>query len=424
MAPIPSGHKPVDPPSLTGGVGVTLRTGKEVIGQLPGPDYAVLLAAGLDTFRETCDWKLEHSIGLQLDALKERAATKDEHGGEPVVYARGGETFHVLPHGLKGGVRWVLTNDDFSIQLRNPTTSNAVTIEYRSAGLWEHGLSALRARAFGWLHTVAHASPDEPTLNRMDHAWDFHSPAFTAEMVPEMIRAVVCHSSVNKRVNGKLPVGYELWGHRNNVQTMTLGSKAGVQVQIYNKADEIAEKLNGKAWMLDVYRRVSGVDPADLGEDRPRDIWRIEVRFGKDWLKERNIRTVEHGREVLVPLAIEALATRRLTVPQGENRGRWPLHPMWALALDAAANGRMGEVAMVPLGRRVTGVREELTQRLIKQAGATLRAATVLREHGDFDQDTFEALARDALAAVADDRRHTRKVADLRERYELVDEAR
>ena len=93
----------------------------------------------------------------------------------------------------------------------------------------------------------------------------------------------MAHSSVKRRAEGheKTMIG------RQGVETFTIGSKRGLQIQVYDKGLEITE-VSGKEWMLDIWHKVE----AEI-DHRPKDVWRLEVRMGREFLKERNVREPE-----------------------------------------------------------------------------------------------------------------------------------
>jgi len=232
-------------------------------------------------------------------------------------------------------------------------------------------------------------------------------------MTWDLPKAVVCHSSTKEQGHGSADVN--TWGRGGGLQTLTIGSKRGLQVQVYDKGAEIQE-ASGKTWMVDLWRQ-QGYEPPKEGPIR--DVWRLEVRFGGDWLKQRNIRTLAAFMENLPELLTEALYRNRLTVPSGDsNRARWPLHPLWAAALHGLPKG----LDMVPLGRVVTRRRDALYERMARQVAGSVRSAVVLNLGGDWDEEEAELLMAEAIRIIRADKEHGRKVDRARERYRLVDE--
>jgi len=385
---------------------------------IPQPEvlssYAVMLARGFDTVIETFNIAFPDSLGDQLEMARVAADELDDRQGQARGLVFGGEEFQISP--IRGkGVRWWISNDDLTIIFRPLTTEWCVTVRYSAAGLWEHGLDRLRARAIAALLKEGHARGDDwQRLSSVHWALDVYSPAFTEEMKPRLIEQLICHSSCKKRLDAKIEVG--AWGRADYLETLTVGKINSVQVQVYDKGKEITE-ASGKTWMIKLWEREGFYPP----EDGPvRHVWRVEIRFGKEFLKGRNVNRLDRFIEAMRELVGEVLMTRRLCSPTADsNRSRWPMHPLWALAFDAAGRPE----GMMPLGRQITGAASVLRDQLLRQAAGTVRAAAVLID-GDFDEGTFARFSGELEKIVSGDGDHERKVEKLTERYRYVNDAR
>lgn len=379
------------------------------------PGYARFLIEGFDTVKETLNVWLPESTADTLDRARAYALDLDERGGGKHTIEFGGEEVQVSPFGGRG-VRWWLENDDFALIIRSPKTEWCITVRYSAAGLWEHGLDALRARALAMVLKEGEARGDDwQRVSEVHWAFDFHSPAFTREMVPAIMGQVVCHSSTKKRANAKIEL--ETWGRADYLETLSIGSNASsLQIQVYDKGKEIKE-ASGKTWMVDLWRR-GGWQPED--EANITDVWRVEIRMRKEFLKERGVNRWDEFAAALPELITEALVTRRLAVPGGKTLARqWAMHPLWSLAYRVTG----GLAQMMPLGRQVTEAGDVLKDRLIKAAVGTARAATVLAV-GGWDEGTFDQVIAEMKSTLAGDEGHDRKVEVLEERYRYVNEAR
>ncbi len=374
--------------------------------------YARFLCEGYDSLQEAFALTPSEELVELLDR-SQRAARELRDDLEGTVELRlGEERFQVHATGAKGGTRWRLSNDDFQLLIGSPKRDWTMSCRYLSAGLWEHGPSALRARAFEALKGYTRQpSPDCVRVSRADWAFDFYSPALTQELRPGVSENVVAHSSVKKFEFGTVTVG-------NRSQTITIGSKSNCQLQLYNKALEITE-ASGKTWFYPLW--IEGLDGEWVWPtDRVTDVWRLEVRMAGDFLKERNIRRPHEFEEALPSLIGEALMNRRLTVPDGNdsNRGRWPLHPIWSEAYRIRA-----ACEFIPIGRKVTGRRDALLQRAVSQLAGAARSAAVLAE-GECSEAKVVQLFKDAKERITADPAHARKVEAARMRYSDVEEAR
>jgi len=417
-------NTPIEAPTphpLTGGVGDTLppcRALPEVpLSKVP-EGYAVLLAHGFDSWQETAAMKLSQAFVTRLDKAKDAARAEQAEAGDTVgvPFQLGAETLHMRPDGAKGGVRWVLAGADFLLLIRSPKMEWCVTVRYLAAGLWQYGVEELRHRvtmafwaedshAFGDQHVFDHM---KLRVSRADFAFDFHSPAFSAEFTPALAENVVTHSS--SKVRQKMLAGTFSRGGMG--ETLTIGSKAGLEVEVYDKTKEIRE-ASGKDWMQTIWA------PALEGEVAEGDVWRLEIRMGKEFLRERDCWHYSDIVKHLPELIAEALYTRRLARPKGgdTNRARWPLHPLWTLAYRARGAGHMR-----PLGKQITMRRFQMDKQLNKQLAGTFIAAAVLA-HGKAGREEIERMAERAVSyAISDDGRAD-KAARAKERYRFLDEA-
>ncbi len=406
--------RPPPPERLIGGVPRTNRAAPAGVADAPSrADYASVIGANWDTWKENLHVVVPPALIERLARAKEEAAGMNDRGGQAVTIELGAERLQVRPHGGKG-VSYILDGDDFSIEVRLQGKQHYLGVRYGAAGLWEWGLDRLQGRVY----RMAEATGCRPakgtwcSVSYCHYAVDFWSPAFTREMRPGIAGQVVCTSKV--KVGETVPVSSIGAGRR--VETLTVGAKGALQVQVYDKGREITE-VSGKCWMLEVWAR-EGYQVPD-GE-RPRDVWRVEVRLPKEWLRERGIRSPGDVLEHFPQLIAEALYARRLCCDNGDrNPRRWPLHPLFVSTRDAARAGR----AFRPLGRRYTMRRHEISRLYLGQAAGLLLADSVLMA-GDYDPEHVERLLAALREKVASDPRRLARVAELIERFENVDEAR
>ena len=369
--------------------------------------FARLVAKGFDSVEETWDLSVPLELSELLEERKEAAREADTRGSGVVAVTIGEEVFHVAGYGGQGGVKYMLSNDDFLLRFRAPDTDWNISVRYLAAGLWEHGFKALQARLVECLWEGGCRPKRElfDGLKRLDYAVDFYSPEFSDQMRWPLIGAVVAPSQAKLHP----------WGTSERLETLTIGSKKGLEIQVYDKTREIRE-ASGKEWMIDLWRREGLAVPEG---EKLKDVWRVECRFHREYLRDRGINRMYGAWNKVPDLVAEALYSHRLTVPSADgNRRRWPMHPLWTAATDAAAGD-----AMVPLGRKFTMRREELRDQQIAQAAGCLRAAGVL-DKGDFVEDDtgkLLSMAEENLVELAGNRG---AVDRLQERYRYIDEPR
>lgn len=430
------GQNRLTPPNLIGGVPNTSPVLSDKIRALPalrlddGADgCAVPLADGLDTVVETYDMALNPRWEERLAEAKEEARKLDAQGRHTVpltiITAEGMERLAVAAF-APGGARYMLGNDDFQITIRN-TDRWAVSVRLLAAGLWEHGRPALIHRSNLVLFEIGRLNVerriDSDRLSRLDYAMDFYSPDFTREMVPAITEKFVAGSGI--KFDGHM----RMVGAAARLQTLYIGArKSTCQIVIYDKGREISE-ASGKTWMYPLWE-ASGQwsRPRDEhgNEDRTapvKDVWRIEVRFKGEHLKNRKVGYPEHALAALPELISEALVNRRLCIPNGDpNRARWPVAPLWSAALKIKPSKNR-----LALGRMVTARRAAHISALVDQAAGTLRTAAALeRNAGSVDEFKW-ALAEayeEMKSRIDGDEDMFTKAERVRRRYEFFDEAR
>jgi hypothetical protein len=408
---VQEGDGPTSPP-LTGGVGHTqapMRALPEVPLSPCPSDYARFLCEGMDSLQESFWLKPSLELVEMLDATQRAARELQDNLEGTVELKLGDECFKAHATGMQGGFRWRLSNDDLLLAISAPSRDWGISCRYLSAGLWEHGAHALRERAFSALRGYTEqCSADAVRVTRADWCFDFYSPALTQELRPGCVANVVAHSSVKKFEFGTVTVG-------ERSQTATIGKMPGLQLQLYDKSREIDE-ASGKTWFYPIW--VAGLDGEWPWVDKPRDVWRLETRMGREFLKDRNVRRPHEFEQLLPELITDALFMRRLVVPrEDQNRARWPMHPIWSEAYRIR-----GTEQILPVGRKVTGVRDVLVERGIKQVAGALRSLAEL--DGGYDERKVVSLADRARKRIEDDPRHGKKLEAARMRYSDVEEAK
>jgi len=375
-----------------------------------------VIGSGWDTVSEAFDLQWRDSVERVLKEAKEEAQAADDSGDGEVMFELHGERFFMSARGARGGVvYWFRSLDGFfQVLLRSRKMKWNISVRYSSIGLWQSGFSSLHDRVHDWLGRAFKVDSRLPIdhwqrLVEAHFAIDLHSPDFSEEMRPELLHQFICHQETKQRLDGD----FEVVSRGGYLETITIGKKNSLQIQVYDKGKEITE-VSGKDWMRDVWAK-GGWVPDELRA--PTDVWRVEVRFGKEFLRHREILTFSDFHMNLLSLMSEALQARRLTerVEGDSNKSRWPTHWFWNLVLV-----EIGEIReWCGTGRRFTVNGDYLVDQLLKNAVGCLRAASVIRD-GEFLAGSF-VLFRDNLSRVLDqDKNHDYKVNKLQIRYEGV----
>lgn len=387
---------------------MTERRAPKIAHFQPPDDYAVPLVHGFDAWREA--WNLEAPPGLwaRLEAGRAQALELDDRKKTPAAFTLGGRDMQISAYGAKNWP-FVLTDDDMSVRFSTPNKDWAVSVELRSAGLWEHGRDALMQRARDMLAAEGCVPKDDDAfrLSRVDYCFDTWSTAFSAEMVPGIEAAAISPS--------KAKIGFFGWCSGGALESLYIGRGSACQVRIYDKTKEIVQ-ASGKTWLYALWGERAGYWPGD----DPADVWRMEVQLTADWLKERNCNRPGDFDAARQALISDALYNRRLTVPTGDtNRRRWPLHPLYVIALEELDGTEM----FLPIGRKVTGKRDAVAAQLARSVAGTARSKAVLMHGENFSEEELMTIAREAVDMAMRDIEDAKKRRRAVERYEFVDEA-
>jgi hypothetical protein len=406
----------IPPHRLTGGVQNTLNPTKEMI-ELPEnltfsviPDgYAKLLAQNFDYLQEAYNLKLKSKWEKEFEKLKEEAKELDESAKTGLSFYIDNFEFQILGKGASGGFRYFIKSDEFIIMIGSSKKEWSISVRYLATGLWQSGIYNLKAKLLQILGIICNppATNDYIRLSRVDYAFDLYSPSFTSEMTPDICKSIVARSKVKFNIHTSCDVsGY---GAGGLLETVNIGSIKSLQVGIYNKTKEINHKFDNK-WFQEIW--ASQFD----GEILEKDVWRVECRFAKDFLRRRGVLTFEDFDKFREELITEALTSRRLTNPETEdnNRARWALHPLFVIAHDNA-----GTDCTLPIGKRIVETKSKLKDRANKQIAGSLRSLSVLKK-GEYDNDVVIASMVEIMSIIETDEYHSRKERKAQEKYKKV----
>lgn len=360
-----------------------------------GEGYAELLSSGIDTWAEAWNYQLAEEFYSRLNKAQKDARALDPVSGQAVTIRIGGEDLQVAPYGAKGAPYWC-QNEYLQIAFGPPSMEWNVRVRYLAKGLWCVGLSPLRKRVYELMQSIGRPREggELERVSRFDYAIDFHAPSFTGEMVPEIVRRFVAPGQSK----------WAVYGRGNEAETARVGKLPYLQLEVYNKGIEITE-VSGKDWM----RAIWGYAP----HDPLTDIWRIEVRFGKAFLKDRNIRTVPDVYSNLAELVSGAIVDRRLTAGRESGRARRDdMHPLWYMAWQAAGGAREAPA----VGRLATMRREKLRETIMASMAGTFRTLAVLND-GAYDGATVRALADEIIEGIEAHPFHEKNIDRAMERY-------
>lgn len=263
-------------------------------------DSLKLLLHGVDTVQ--CAYYLGPPSAKHLDFAK-LAVMKEQlrmdKSREPRAVTLGGIEFFLQSYGSSSGYPFVLTNEDFKIEL-GEFNHPSCFVTFRSQGLWRQSAAALHDQFLTWAAGIGCDVEKPETLSRVDFCFDYSlaEPDFDAD-------SFVSHSDKDSQ-------------HREHgtIQTFTLG-KGDVVLRVYDKIAEIRQQ-SAKVWFYELW-----------GQEE--HVWRIEWQVRKPMLKRFWIGTfadLQDYQGMLLQYLAEFHDTLRSRT-EDSNRSRWPLHPLW-----------------------------------------------------------------------------------------------
>lgn len=379
----------------------SLKKLRDVPDTEPEEGYFKHLWQGYDSVQECFNVRLHDDFVKMLEEKQQEAKEGQHPVTLPLKYGR--TEFQICEYAPKS-VRYHIQTDDFLIMIGNPAKEWSVSVRYLSAGLVEWGIDVLRTSVQRILSDISTPfSEDFIRLSRIDVATDFYSKHFSKCLRPSILDGLVVPSRSKVRQDEML----SFYIQSGRFDTLTIGSKNSLQLQVYDKAKEI-HQASGKTYFFKLW-----------GMEAKKDVFRFEIRFFSEFLRNRGIRTFEEFEFYRNELISEALNIRRISVPnyKDKNRSRWAYHPLYTFVRRCFCCQSFG----LCIGRYVTGKRADLSEKGIKRIAGDVRSLSVLRNYGIYKERDVYVLMQLILRQLSDDKRHGEKVDKARERYKYVD---
>lgn len=255
-----------------------------------------------------------------------RAKEQAQHVGKPIYTVISGIAGHVGATGTRGGYRykfdqgplaakWLIKESD------NPTEWN-LYCEVPAMALVEYGIEKCIDDIWADLKAFD-ARIISNAVNRFDVAVDIMDADFILR--PERISA---HSHSTVQRFGQSEAGnndFQIIGG-SRIETVTIGKMPNRQVTIYDKRKQVIYSQKSHWWKF--WNREKADTPA---------VWRVELRFGKKYLKRSGIVTLDdmltRGGD-LVAHAFEDVKYLDQENASHVNATRSKLDGFWAFARD------------------------------------------------------------------------------------------
>jgi hypothetical protein len=296
------------------------------------------------------DLALKAAVPIELvEFLEEGKATAQELMSD-VWGTYSGLDIQTGQSGKRGGYAFMFRVYEFGATwfAKKPRASDpwGLYVSIGSRELALNGLEKTRQKLDSLLVSLGFRLPqDGVSINRVDFAVDILAPGFALD--PD---SFVFHSRANRKAIAEFET-VEMNGHSGRTTSVTIGKMPGRQVIVYDKREEVLKRRKHE-WPLiwNENLRAAGLPLLDMSDRATSQVWRIELRLGKDALRNRkDIRGWGSLHEHLQAEMDKLASDVTLTVPTPDsNRSRWPLHPIWQVAQEATATRLFEHVGTVP----------------------------------------------------------------------------
>lgn len=305
-----------------------------------------IIHAGFDGI----DLALKASAPLELVEFLEHTKAHAQEWMTDVWNTYNGLDIQTGQSGKRGGYAFTFRIADFGAVwfAKRPKASDpwGLYVSIGSRELALKGLQQARDGLYAHLNALGFRVPnDGVSINRVDYAVDILAPGFAID--PD---AFVFHSRSNRKAIFEVET-VEANGRSGRTTSVTIGKMPGRQVIVYDKREE-AMKRRKHEWPLiwNANLEAAGLPPLDLSDRAASQVWRVELRLGKDALRNRrDIRGWGSLHEHLLAEMDQLAQDVALTVPSPDsNRSRWPLHPIWPIMQEAVADRLFEHIDRVP----------------------------------------------------------------------------
>lgn len=274
----------------------------------------------------------EHVLNDLNEAKKKAQNTK-----RPMAIEIGNpkQKFSVQPCGLGGmPIGFISANEGLQLGAQNSEKKDQwnLFVGVRSFYLALHGYEAVKQEIIFILNALGAKTHERlcpftgeyttfplESIKRFDYCFDQIIEGF----VPNRDN-VTFHSNGRIKQFGQIDISVDRRGAKDNA--LTIGSIKSNQVQLYDKILEIKQK--GNEYLYEIW----GIE-----KEKARDIWRLEVRFGKDYIRRNDLRTFHELEHNLPDVLQKSLKNMRYKTPNTDsNKSRWEDAKFWTNAIEAA----------------------------------------------------------------------------------------
>lgn len=259
------------------------------------------------------------SVLEKLNAAKEEAQISKKN----IVISMGlsGKEYRVYPNGV-GGVSIGFESMDEGIQVGTQNTGRRdlwnIFVGVRSHHIAINGYYKVKDQIISMLEDLGAKTDSRfcpftgefterplESIRRADYCFDFHLPDFTPKR-----ENIVYHKNAKLILHGNLDIRTTSQGITDN--SLSVGSKKTLQIEIYNKTKEIQDKGN-EHWFSIWNKEYCNLKP----------VWRVECRMCKEFLRRNDMLSFTEFESRFSDRLETVLNTIRYTDPSMDtNRSR------------------------------------------------------------------------------------------------------
>lgn len=271
------------------------------------PDGFRLLRLAVDSLYLSYPGDITPEVLAVLHKLKARAQSDHPEEQASAQYPLGSHIFEVKDKGARM-FPFVLEDNAYRIQLSKPGKRLPMAYVKVSAEYLAHKGPVEVGKELQELLVEFGQITGSNMVSRIDLAADFTSPVVMDSWHRSawVTRATEIHSYAKDQ---------EFTG-------WTIGMGGVIGCRLYDKVQEICH--SGKAWTMNQW--------IPMGWKPGEEVWRLEFEFKRDFLKDRQLSSLDSVLDNLNGLWSYATTEwLRLTVPNeaDSTRSRWPTHSLW-----------------------------------------------------------------------------------------------
>ncbi|GGE43625.1 hypothetical protein [Actibacterium pelagium] len=332
-----------------------------------------IVYSGIDTLDFAVRGAFPNDVLETLRNAREEAEKTEKD--QPIKLGKSDVSFLVKPHGKRGGYKYVLvdgpTGAIYSVKANTDLDEWNLFISIRASRLLTYGYEKTKVWIFEKLEKIGFRTL-EFSVNRIDFAIDVKTNGFELEHSKLITPARAKVSSYLSNESDLDESGNQIRSvvRAGRFESITVGKMPNRQVIIYDKRRAAIDQR--QPWWFDAWK----VDR----EDPSVQIWRVEIRAGRDALAKKLLRRSFEACEAELPDFLKtALSEVRYTSRRDtSNVSRSLEHPLWSEVRKHAKNVLKKKEAPVLLERVLRIMRDQRRDIAIPQSFGNLINAMVL----------------------------------------------